>query len=261
MKNILILILLFVIVGCEKDDLNNSQGINELAIENKVKNDFLLKQMLLTTSVKANNGSLLLQSNNFFGVNTTSDLPPLLYNKQDRRVKSKSNISNLILLTKDGEKYGGANAKKTPNSDLKALYGSTVSLNPENSTNKNVTDDVYIPNLLSTLTIDRNTLEPGTIISWNVDSLNKNGVLFHISYDPKKQQHLKIAYDNQYRVTELFAVNDEIGSYTITASDLERFPDRANLDIRLVRGNISLNENGTSFVALTEASTTRPIVK
>lgn len=244
---------LAIAYSCQTDD--EKLTANE---ENVVatQSDLLLEQMSGLITRPTQNGSLLLSSHKVISEFNTPESIALKAKNDSRNINKSNDGQTLLIKDHSGVSIGVSSTNRAESKRLTSLYGTTVKLVTSGGTRANGnTEEVYLPDLLSDINVDRNTLEVGTTITWNVDSLNENGLLFHISYDPKIQKNFRIAYDNQFRVAESFAVTDASGSYTIQASDLERFPNDAQLKVTLMRGAISAGEgNEPSFIAISEAS-------
>jgi len=247
---------LTVIYSCQLDDEKLTTSEENVVL---TQSDLLLEKMNDLITKPTPNGSLLLSSHKTIS-EFNADESIALKAKNDSRNRDKStNVKSLILVDASGSLIEvPSTTNREQANDLASLYGTRVKLAIKgeggNKSNGN-TEEVYLPDLLSDINVDSNALEAGTTITWNVDSLNENGLLFHISYDPKIQKNFRIAYDNQFRIAESFAVTDASGSYTIQASDLERFPSDAQLKVTLMRGAISAGQGDEpSFIAISEAS-------
>ncbi len=274
MKSYLFLILItsITIVSCQQGDNLNSLNIEEATANiESGKNAELFKKMEYVISRKTTNGSLLLQSQKTISQNVETKSLISLENKLDpRSTDNKSSGNHLSLINNNGKVISTqGNDRSLNDQELTNLFGTNVEITSGTANTAGTAgtarsnETVYIPDLLSSVSFDGEVLEVGKTISWNVDDLNENGVLFYISYDPKTQLSLKTAYENQYRVVEAFAINDAVGSYTLTQEDVDQFPENAVLNITLMRGNFSIdsNDDDQSFIAISEATLSRPLVR
>src|SRR5690606_8619279 len=100
----------------------------------------------------------------------------------------------------------------------------------------NTNFDVYIPNLLtvSVSNLINGQLQPGTIITWNADSQNTNGVVLSAEYNPLTQQSEEISTAYPNRITGYLSFVDS-SYYTIQVEDLVNFPKRSNITFSIRR--------------------------
>jgi len=220
---------------------------NMLDEEVKAKADLVekLTKLMLTEKLE---GSILLQSN-ALGVG----------NKQSRRVaisekrSEQSNLrSNKSIEIFDGLKSSIQFENNSFDSRFENLFGDTLNytIYEKGQRSGGSGYSIYIPELIS-VNFSSNFIEAGSTISWNADNLNTNGVVVFITYDPLHQLNGNIAWENQFRISETFVVEDSQGSYQISQQDVERFPKDAIITIRVSRGAYQVHENEPSFIAIT----------
>jgi len=193
-------------------------------------------------------GSILLQSN-ALGIGS----------KQSRNVSISERKTELPHLTTnksieilDGKRASIRFENYSSNPEFENLFGNTLhySIYENGQRSGGTGDSIYIPELIS-VNFSSNFIEAGSTISWNADNLNPRGVVVFITYDPLHQLNGNIAWENQFRISEAFVVEDSQGSYQVTQQDVERFPDDAILSIRVSRGAYQVDENEPSFIAIT----------
>ncbi len=194
--------------------------------------------------------SLLIQSV------STLNSPNNLYTISARSLESNSALSFKL----DGTEFSPNDVTINNNStawsrsdqDLTNLFGKKFDLTFSNnqilarsgSTNETSTN-VYIPELINVnvSNLNEGKVVPGTIISWNIDTLNANGMVLAIEYSPLAQKEQTIAETYSTRIMRGSTVQDN-GSYTITASDLEHYPDNATLSFYIGRASFIITNDG-----------------
>jgi len=258
MKNILkftVIIIAFGLFSCNNDlnkNNDNSSGI---------KNTNLAKNYLNFFRKKSAEGSVLIQS-------TTSTAMQEI-NKNITFAEKKSRNDNKSSSNKRIEIKGFDSdivAKNVKNSakDNYDFFGRVLSyrvvdnlqLNRGNL-ESNDYNEVYIPELIN-VTYSTEKLIPGTIVSWNIDDLNLNGVIVSVEYYAINQLDTKLAYDNPTTIKKSFVIDDTVGSYTITEADLEMFPNNALLDINILRAGFDIDDNSNVAIAgLTKVGDTK----
>ena len=126
-----------------------------------------------------------------------------------------------------------------------ALYGQKLNYSILNEPTKSL----YIPNLLK-VKFDGSELKKDLTLTWNKDDLNYKGLIILITYKPTNQYYI-IAKDNMDFMTHGFITADT-GSYTFTATDFARFPDKSQVTINIFRTNYVINDQSKpSLVAFT----------
>jgi hypothetical protein len=141
------------------------------------------------------------------------------------------------------------------------LYGKTIQfnmninntiLNGGNSSNgSNVNDTLYIPQkvvLSSPISNNSQSLQSGSLISWNVDSRNQKGVVIALEYDPSYTSNAGLKASNPKKIIKGFTLNDAQGSYTISNQDIINFPKDAYLKLTVGRANFKSTDAGTAGV-------------
>ena len=111
--------------------------------------------------------------------------------------------------------------------------------------------NTYVPEVLDVdiTGIDETTLslQNGTVINWNADSQNANGVYIIVEYTPIENERLMEAHpEKQYNFVNV----SDSGSYTYSKSDFPDIPDTALVLLRIVRGIVELPEVDGEAVAV-----------
>nr|WP_315032514.1 hypothetical protein [uncultured Chryseobacterium sp.] len=116
---------------------------------------------------------------------------------------------------------------------------------------------VYIPELVQVGVsgLVDGKLVPGTVITWNKDANNENGMIVGVEYNPYNQEDLKIREAKPNNEIAYDKVEDN-GSYTVTKEDLEKFPKGSFLSFYIGRMAYTMDSSGsvvndTSVGALT----------
>ncbi|AZA84365.1 hypothetical protein C1637_05855 [Chryseobacterium lactis] len=116
---------------------------------------------------------------------------------------------------------------------------------------------VYIPELVQVGVsgLVNGKLVPGTVITWNKDPKNENGMILGVEYNPYEQEDLVIRESKPNNEVVYDKVEDN-GSYTVTKEDLEKFPKGAFLSFYIGRMAYTIDSSGsvvneTSVGALT----------
>lgn len=263
MKNILKFVVLVVVSGlfsCNNDINENPNGTSS-----DVKNTDLAKKYLSFFRTKSLEGSILIQSS------TTGAMQDINKNisltEKKSRDYSKKSISSKHIEIK-GFDYNSdlkkmSNKTKDENDFFgKVLYYRIVDNSKLNksSSESNSYNEVYIPKLID-VSYNTENLIPGTIVSWNTDDLNENGVIVSVEYYAINQLDIKLAYDNPTTIKRSFVLDDLLGFYTITEQDLEIFPKNALLDINVLRAGFATDEESSlSIAGLTKVGDTKMAV-
>ncbi len=102
-------------------------------------------------------------------------------------------------------------------------------------------DGVYIPELIHIqfTGLQEGKIVEGTIINWNFDGLNQNGVVIAFEYNPFSQYEGNISAENPERYLNGITITDN-GSYTITAADLQYLPNNAVISVYVGRAGYSI---------------------
>lgn len=103
--------------------------------------------------------------------------------------------------------------------------------------------------------LDNGRIIPGTVITWNKDANNENGILMGIEYTPYEQEELTVRQAKPQNDVRYDIVEDD-GSYTVTEDDLKNFPKGSYLSFYIGRMAYTLDSGGsvvndTSIAGLT----------
>lgn len=170
------------------------------------------------------------------------------YNYGEWQYNEAQNKSHAMIGSTDYNSVFGNNFDViVSGSDFNAKSGTTV-------------DGIYIPDLIEVefANLDDEKVTVGTIITWNVDKNNTNGVVALVHYTPLAQTSEAIIRDNPEAIRSGFTFVDN-GTYTVTAEDLSYFPDNAWIEFEVGRAGfgITTNEDGTEDYSLA-AVTSKP---
>lgn len=228
-------------VSCESEVSTLALDERNLSIEES-NSKYLLNYRTLYRMDKPT-GSIVLQSNaTGKGVNTRKTIT----------MSQKGGENNELLRIQSGNESITSFTNHTPNGELSSLFGKNLILNKNNA--RSPSDSLYIPEELI-VDFSSTTIEAGTIINWNADSQNENGLAVFVSYNPLLQANVNLAMNNQYLIDEVFTLSEGNGSYTLTQQDIDRFPEGATLDFRILRGAYAAAiESEPAFVAFTMVS-------
>ena len=106
--------------------------------------------------------------------------------------------------------------------------------------------DIYIPNIIeasvSNLSVD-GEVQSGTVINWNADHLNNNGVVLSAEYAPYNQSDEKIVRSFPNRIVAGISFQDN-GSYTIQSNDFNALPNGAKITFTIARAGFVLTNDG-----------------
>lgn len=180
------------------------------------------------------NGTILIQSNDYI---VSQDYPTKVdvserLGRPNAIMFFDANNQPMNILNKDKD-FGNA------------LYGKKLNYSILNEPTKSL----YIPNLLK-VKFDGSELKKNLTLTWNKDDLNYKGVIILITYKPTNQYYI-IAKDNMDFMTHGFVTVDD-GSYTFTATDFARFPDKSQVTINIFRTNYVINDQSNpSLVTFT----------
>ncbi len=245
LKNIYFLsIFIIILYSCnnEANDLIENQ-INE--------NKLSPEEYFNILRIKPKGGRILLESNastkfqnKYISTNISSF---------NRKNKSKNSFEIKNTKTKSLNSYNGNSDK-----NLKNLYGCTLEYKMTSSNQKSdEINDVYIPELLN-VEINTNKFKAGTTITWNVDSLNTNGLILWYEYAPINQDKFDVINNNRKHKRGAITIEDTIGSYTITESDLANLPNNSFVTFTASRAGFDISqetgENQIAFIGVTSVS-------
>ena len=182
-------------------------------------------------------GTILIQSNDY----VISQENPKCINISERLGKPNSikffDSNNQIV-----------NVLGCPENLKSSLFGNNLNYSILNDATKSI----YIPQLLK-VNFSSNQIYEGLNITWNADILNFKGIVIWITYKPTNQLYT-IAKNNMNYITHGIVTGDN-GLYTITQKDLERFPDKSQVCINILRTNFETNTlDKPSLIAFTTIS-------
>lgn len=252
-KTLLIIIAVCGFISCNNDFNENLSD---------TKNKELAKNYLDFFRAKSAEGSVLIQSSTSTAMqNINRNIT--LSEKKLRNNDNRNNLSKSIEI-KGFSNTNNSMTMKNSDKDYNNFFGKVLSYrvvdnsnSSRNSTESNAYNDVYIPELID-VSYSTEKLIPGTTISWNVDDLNANGVIVSVEYYAINQLDRKLAFDNPTTIKRSFVLDDLMGSYTISESDLEIFPNKALLDINVLRAGFDTDENSNlSIAGLTKVGDTK----
>lgn len=222
---------------------------------NSTQNTELATKYLKILNSKKAKGSVMIQSN------TTETMQNLVKNiniseKKTDGLSEKNSVNRKVYfknISIDNFQQKGRNDKSK-----EKLFGRTLKyeVRDESSHAKGteiLEKEIYVPELLN-ISYSTSELAPGTVISWNVDEKNENGVAILIEYTAINQLNTKIAYDNPESIRRSFVLEDIKGSYTVKSEDLNIFPSEAALSMNVVRAGFSADENDVAVIGLTNVS-------
>lgn len=260
MKNLLKFVTLIFAIGiisCD-NDLNENRDTSS-----DIKNTDLAKNYLTFFRNKSAEGSVLIQSI------TSTAMQEINKNisyteKESRNYYNDKSSSSKRIEIKGFDKNSKSARIKNNAKDDNNFFGKVLSYriadnssSAKNSSDTSSYNEVYIPELI-TVSYSTGKLVSGTVITWNIDSLNKNGVVISIEYYAVNQLDTKLAFDNVNTIKKSFVIDDTIGSYTITEADLEMFPNNALLDINVLRAGFDTDNNSNLAIAgLTKVGDTK----
>lgn len=262
MKKILKLIM--VIIACGFFSCNDDLNENLSEVSSDVKETDLAKNYLTFFTSKSEVGSVLIQSSTSTAMQNINK--NITFAEKTSRKNSKNSNSTKRIEIKDFNK--GVDSKSIKNSakDNYNFFGKVLSYKVvdnaslEKSSSENSTyEEVYIPKLINA-SFSTEKLLPDTIISWNIDDSNNNGVVISLEYYATSQLDTKLAFDNTATIKKSFVVNDSEGSYKITLEDLEIFPNKALIDINVLRAGFDKDVNSDlSIAGLTKVGNTKVV--
>ena len=260
MKNILKLVIVVCVFFSCNNDLNESSN----DATGDAKNTDLAKNYLDFFRTKSAENSVLIQSSTSTAMQDINK--NITFAEKKSRSNSKKRGSSKRIEIKGFDNNTGSKRMKNKTKDDNSFFGKVLSYRvvdnshlSKNSSESNSYDEVYIPELIN-VTYSTEKLVHGTEINWNIDSLNKNGVIISLEYYAVNQLDIKLAFDNTSTIKRSFVIDDSIGSYTITDEDLEMFPNKALLDINVLRAGFHTNENSNLAIAgLTKVGATKAV--
>lgn len=152
-----------------------------------------------------------------------------------------TNDNNIILTSHDDNLIDPGN-QHVLNPDLNSLYGSNVDYDVVSSNNSTIkSSSVYVPKKIK-LTRTLEEITDGSIINWNSDSDNDNGVIIRVMYEPIEQTDMNLLYRNQDPIVDAI-MTDDTGEYSFTNNFLRQFPKDGILNVTIYRGTINIDKD------------------
>jgi len=273
LNNIMYLLATVIItlttVSCEKEINTNNETSENSSVDRSQRLTFQELDALL--SQPSSPGSVLIESND--NIITQEGTRTAWFSEQATVSTDSKNegtyVSKIHLYDENGieinkqqwieDSKTSPNSNKTTSNPVLEVFGKELNYEIESVDSKiSSGSTIYIPELLK-VRISSNTIKPGTIITWNADTSNESGIAIWATYSPLTQDDLNVALENLNEITQGITIEDAVGSYTITDSDLERFPNNSLVTINVARGNTSaiLGEASTAatITAITQVST------
>lgn len=207
-------------------------------------------------SSEANNQLLIENFGGIYDTNSTS------------KVSAHSLNGMPMSLTVNGKKIevpvkiaGKGGGWQVSNYDAKSLFGHTLSIKTSRGRltasidNKTITRglngdiDIYIPEIITAqvfgLDANRNIV-PGTVITWNKDVNNRNGISIMVEYSPYQQTDSDAYFRLMPESERRFVNIEDTGSYTVTKEDLINYPEGTNLSFYIGRSAYTVTNGGVS---------------
>lgn len=241
MKNhIKFIVVALFFISCQETEINEEKQVDT--------EEFRSLDELYAMITKPTDGKIIIHSTT--GIGSQNDLRA---NSIDTHFKvgeeSNSRISFPSVTIGEiivEESSNQANQRVKSNSlAIEQLFGSNVPVKIgekySNGRTSSTEDDIYIPELIS-FTTEFDNITIGTLIQWNPDPNNKNGVQFEMSYTPLNQPSDEIAEQYPLYYVNGMSVPDN-GELILTSEFLKEFPDGADVNITIARGNIDFLSN------------------
>jgi len=243
-----LLIILFFCNSCNNEELNS---LNIEGNQNKV---LSLQEYFEIFNADYSGGELLIESN----------LPMSLpYNP--KYINVSSSLNDL------GEKVHFSITNPVSNESLKVknsnslgdVFGKKIEYNiGDNNSSKAVgSNEVYIPTALN-VQLNTTELRAGTVVTWNVDEANANGLVLWYEYSPFSQDKYDIIDKNRSYINGGLTIPDSGGSYIIKASDIESLPNNSYISFFVSRAGFDVSQNtGGESIALVGVTTVSSDIK
>lgn len=239
MKKIFLYLVFIQLIGCTSEN-NNIENENAT---NKFENFYSIFNIDTKNKILITNYSNLKDNESFSTISYKS------LNVNDNKIVK---LDNLEFLNNGSEYINGYTIWQYNDNRLNSLFGNKVNftLKDKNqsefqveSENQNV--NIYLPKIINVTVSNLNNgrLQVGTIVTWDIDVLNTNGVLIGIEYLPHLQFDENVKNNNPNVIYEGKVVNDS-GSYVISESDLVKYPDNATLTFYIGRSSIVVTNTG-----------------
>lgn len=106
--------------------------------------------------------------------------------------------------------------------------------------------DIYIPEILQVSVENLSStgeIQPGTVIKWNEDSSNNNGVVLSAEYSPHNQSDASIARNYPSRIVAGLSFGDS-GIYTVQSNDFQSLPNGSKVTFTIGRAGFVLTNDG-----------------
>lgn len=271
MKNIIKIVLVSIIIlnfGCKKkNNIDDVNSVKSTFVPAQAMSDFYSFYIEMTRASR----TYYIQSVNGVADKPFDDLSRIMATIEGNNAPYDLDVDNMSL---DFSSYYYSQTYSASTSEVDTsmtdFYGEefdlkfgTSNLNAKSDgTISNPTATVYIPDYLYPVTVDSLTtsdeIKAGSIIEWNEDASNDNGVVIAIDYNPSTQTDsvVKANYTDHILIG---TITDDDGGYTFLSSDFSDFPDNARLTFMLVRAGYTTFEYQTgdtcTFVGLNSTIT------
>lgn len=229
--------LLFTVLTLLTVSCTNSDGSEELLLNEDNNKTMSFEDYVKYISADYSAGQVIIENNAPMGF-------------QDNGVHYSDNLNEKTKFRIGSDVQGSTNLKSSKS--LINNFGKTInySISSESITKSSSSTELYIPEIIDA-SINTSQLRAGTVVSWNVDSNNENGLVVWYEYSPFNQDEFEIANNNRDRIVGGFTIPDQGGTYTVTAQDLANLPDNSFISLNLSRAGMDVNETGNGSTSVT----------
>lgn len=233
-----IIISVIILVSCQNE---------EIIINTPKESVLTINDYFKVLNMKPNGGEIKVESNatvdfqNSFRVNSIVATDKNRGLLTDYNLREATSSKNIDIMTNDG---------------ISKIFGSKIKYSLGEVSNKQASsDETYIPELL-VVNVSTDVLQAGTIISWNVDASNENGLILWYEYSPSFQDKKEVLEGNLKYIRGAITIPDSMGEYTITESDISILPNLSRVSYHVTRAGFNISNDAVGKqIALIAATT------
>ena len=226
----------------------SDEEANSLNIEQEQSKVLSLKEYVEFLKADYPGGKVLIESNLPISVKSS----PEYINIRKSLNESDEEVKFSLVESKSKSQF-----KSDSKNSLFNVFGSTINFNIGNNlkATSSSTSSVYIPELLEAQ-ISTPDLRTGTVLTWNVDQQNENGLVLWFEYSPYNQTNYDVVDQNREIIAGGLTIPDSGGTYVVKLEDIEAIPDDANVNFYLSRAGIGVSSSSDSEVTAITGMTT-----
>lgn len=183
----------------------------------------------------ASNGQSFMITSSFSG-----DRPPFDIKVNNTEVNFESHYFNSST-NKSSSVFNSADMHELYGNDFEIVFETNLTVLKNTTSDSNSTASVYIPDLIHVQfsELQEGKIVVGSVVSWNFDGDNENGVVLAFEYSPSSQYDEEVSTQYPNDILDGVSLPDN-GMYVITASDMQYLPDNALISVYVGRAGYTI---------------------